>query len=306
MLAAAGVPGRTSIWADPLHEGPVPAVSDDELLRVRADHLAALPDGRREAIGDELRQWRAAVDDEASYDELVLWFEHDLFDQLNLIQLLDRLSRRVVRTKPITLICIGSFPGHARFKGLGELAPAEIGSLVATRTPVSDAQLALATEAWSAFRAPDPRRIGELIQRATPALPFLGAAMRRHLQEFPWTTDGLSRSERRMLSLVQSEVTDIHAIFPRMHDDEDAFYVADGSFWQIALDLARAGLLSLETRSDAFEGLPQGTMALTPLGRDVLGGREDRIARCGIDRWLGGVHLIESGRVFRWGGEGIV
>ncbi len=88
--------GPTSIWADPLHEGPVPGhVTDEELLDVRARHLAG--DGAAgidpaETIA-ELRRWRQVVDDHASYDELVLWYEHDLFDQLNLIQLLSRIGQ---------------------------------------------------------------------------------------------------------------------------------------------------------------------------------------------------------------------
>ena len=35
------------------------------------------------------------IDDTTAYDELVLWYEHDLFDQLNLIQILTRLVARL-------------------------------------------------------------------------------------------------------------------------------------------------------------------------------------------------------------------
>ena len=33
-----------------------------------------------------LKNWRAVIERHESYEELVLWFEHDLFDQLNLIR----------------------------------------------------------------------------------------------------------------------------------------------------------------------------------------------------------------------------
>ena len=40
-IREAGIPGLLSIWADPLHEGPVPGdISDEELIDVRASHLA--------------------------------------------------------------------------------------------------------------------------------------------------------------------------------------------------------------------------------------------------------------------------
>ena len=96
-LAAAGVPGQRSIWADPLHEGPVPAdLDDDELLELRQRVLAgpagSSPDGSRSHPSsdpaNDMRRWRDVIAQDDSYDELVLWFEHDLFDQLNLVQLL--------------------------------------------------------------------------------------------------------------------------------------------------------------------------------------------------------------------------
>ena len=40
LIHAAGIPGTLSIWADPLHDGPVPGeLSDAELLDVRSRFL---------------------------------------------------------------------------------------------------------------------------------------------------------------------------------------------------------------------------------------------------------------------------
>ena len=83
----------------------------------------------------DLRRWREAVDDDAGYDELVLWFEHDLFDQLNLIQLLAHLGARP-RSKPITPDLHRSVSGSPDFKGLGELEPRDLAALFKDRRPV--------------------------------------------------------------------------------------------------------------------------------------------------------------------------
>src|SRR4051812_9428647 len=92
-IARAGIPGTLSVWADALHDGPVPGdVDDDALLRVRARHLASGGHAVEDATA-ELTRRREAVTNVAAYAETVLWYEHDLFDQLNLIQLLDRLAR---------------------------------------------------------------------------------------------------------------------------------------------------------------------------------------------------------------------
>jgi len=121
-IEAAGIPGLLSIWADVLYEGPVPGgSSDDELAAVRAEFLAG--DDPVDPVND-LRRWRQAIVEHDAYDELVLWFEHDLFDQLDLIQVLTFIRDRVPAAKPVSLICIGSFPGRPSFKGLGELSAA--------------------------------------------------------------------------------------------------------------------------------------------------------------------------------------
>lgn len=297
-----GIPGSTSIWADPLHEGPVPgSLTEEQLLDVRARHLAGAGTDAADTIA-ELRRWREAIDDQASYDELVLWYEHDLFDQLNLIQLLSRIGQGSSASRSVSLICIDAFPGHPRFKGLGELSPGELGSLFETRQRVSDAQYALAARAWDAFRAPDPVALDALLETDTFALPFLAAALQRHLEDYPWTRDGLSRTERRLMTLAQPGPIDIWTAFPLMHEDETAFYIADASFWQVAKELesARPALVSVAETPAALRRLPSGTIALTDTGQSVLGGQTDRVERCGIDRWLGGVHLMGSHPMWRW------
>ena len=296
------MPGRTQIWADPLNEGPVPGnVSDDELLMIRARFLASQDDAS--GVASDLQQWRQAVDHEDGYDELVLWFEHDLFDQLNLIQLLTHLGGGP-RSKPATLVCIDRYPGHPGFKGIGELDPRDIEILFAARRPVTAAQIALASRAWAAYRSPDPRAIEALLNADTSALPFLAPALARHLEEFPSDADGLSRSERRMMEQAIDGPVAIHAAFPRMHQGETAYYIADSWFVDRARELSSASpaLVDLSILPGEPGGLPDGTIALTAAGREVLGGA-DRVQLCGIDRWLGGVHVRGHGRAWRWSGR---
>lgn len=310
LIERSGVPGRTEIWADPLNEGPVPGnITDDELLNIRAEFLASDTHAARDVAVD-LKRWRAAVDAE-DYDELVLWFEHDLFDQLNLIQLLSHLGGRR-RSKPVTLVCIDAYPGHPHFKGLGELAPKDLDALFTTRRPVTAAQIELASRAWSAYRSPDPRAIEALVTGDTSALPFLAPALARHLEEFPSTSDGLSRSERRMMEQAIDGPAEIRSSFLRMHQGETAYYIADAWFFDRAKDLSNASpaLMQVTIASDEPNapplgtiGLPPGTIALTPEGRDVLGGNADRIRLSGIDRWLGGVHVQGHGRAWRWSAQ---
>ncbi len=299
-IEAAHLPGAVSIWADPLHDGPVPGnLTDDELLEVRARHLAGPNDAA--SISDNiagLKEWRRVIAARA-YRELVLWYEHDLFDQLNLIQLLAWIKAHVPPATRVSLICIDSFPGRPTFRGLGELTASELAPLLSTRQPVTKGQYALAERAWRAFGQPTPEALDHLCRTDTSALPFLGAALARFLQEYPWTSDGLSRRERRLLELARDGAIPLTSAFPKMDQGETAFYVSDTSLSDTA-DSLTAASPQLLTVSDG-EGLRR-TVTITDAGRDVLAGRRDRVGLCGIDRWLGGVHL-QPGNLWRWDDE---
>jgi hypothetical protein len=302
LIEAAGLPGTRSIWADPLYDGPVPGgLTDGDLLEVRARHLAGpMPAAAADAVND-LRAWRAVIANHDAYDELVLWYEHDLFDQLNLVQLLPWIRERLPSDATVSLVCVGSFPGHPAFKGLGELAPHDLALLFGDRARVSHAQYALAARTWDAFRASTPEALDDVRHGDTAALPFLAPAITRFLEEYPWTREGLSRSERRLLELAADGPVELAAAFPRMVVDGDVYHVTDLSLVEMAtaLSASTSALLTYAPVNGDAEGPLRGAVALTEIGRAVLAGRADRVAIAGIDRWLGGVYL-KGREVWRW------
>lgn len=296
-MANAALPGAYSIWADPLYAGPVPGGLDDaELLEVRARYL-----GPADMTEHDIRRWRVPLLRHESFDELILWFEHDTFDQLNLIQLLAWIREHLPATKPVSLICIDAFPGRPNFKGLGELQPDELASLLPTRQPIVDAQYELASRAWRAFRERTPEALNDLRRGDTEALPYLGEALTRFLQEYPWTSDGLSRSERRLLALAEGDGIALRTAFPRMHEGERAHHVTDRLLTDMVADLSDTtpALLALDL-SGAGGQVMKGRVTLSEAGRAVLAGRLDRVTACGLDRWFGGVHLQRGGPIWRW------
>jgi len=201
--------------------------------------------------------------------------------------------------KSVSLVLVGSFPGRPAFKGLGELTPNELEVLLDVRERVGDAQYELAARAWQAFREPTPTRIDELRDSAMPALPHLAKALSRFLQEYPWTIDGLSRTERRLLQLADGGPTELLAAFPRMHEGEDAYFVTDGTISSIAEDLSRTSPALLEGHGLSSDGRCRIGIAHRGGARRACR-RRDRIAAYGIDRWLGGVHLKGRGTMWRW------
>ena len=309
-LERSSVRGKYVAYADVLHDGPVPAgLTDEEMRAVRARFVAGCGWDTYDGALRRGASWDAALATYADHDEVVLWFEHDLFDQLLLIRHLDWFSRRDRGKTRLSLICIGAFPGVEPFYGLGQLSAEQLASLVDTRTDVTIDQMTLARRAWSAFTSSDPRDIERLLDTDTSALPFLDGALRRHLQEFPAASNGLSRTEQQILAVLDSRgPLSPDGLFRATQQLEERVYMGDASFWVRVSELAGppSALVSLSGLVARDGRLPDGEAGITPLGRDALQGGADRIRLKGIDRWLGGVHVKTPGRIWRWGGKQIV
>src|SRR6516162_3905983 len=120
LLRQTNLPGQLIAWRDILHEGPVPGgVRRDELRRVRANFLAGQGWATYYGTLNELTE-RDQILDSNRQGVYILWFEADLYDQLQLCQVLDTLRQLSVSPQQIFLICVGEFPGIQRFIGLGQ------------------------------------------------------------------------------------------------------------------------------------------------------------------------------------------
>lgn len=245
-------------WRDVLHEGPVRAgLSPEELSAERAAFIAAAGWGPPAEVQEAFHHRDLALRAAASHDEIVLWFEHDLYDQLQLIQVLDWFSAS--RHRRVSLICEAEY--------VGTMAPERMRELFASRKAVQQSHLEEAREAWAAFRSSDPSGIGEL--RITQ-LEFLGPALRRQLQEYPWASGGLSLLERNVLDLLQEGPLPWPRVFTGI--EEDPKFLGDLVLrWHLAR-MAEEGLVEERGELWAFKS-------------------RKRAKR--IPRWLGGVRVDE-------------
>ena len=300
-LRQSGISGD-AIQADVLHEGPCPTdASPTEWREVRARYLASQGYTTYDEALERLVEWDAALHAARSHDEVVFWFEHDLFDQLILLRLLSWFSVHGAGSARLSLVCVNSYPGFVRFSGLGQLTGPQLAALFPGRAPVTDAHLRLGHEAWHRFGAPDPAPFAALLGADTRALPFLNASVRRALEEYPSTLNGLSRSEHQA-----SPLSPPARPIPRLRVPLGA---ADGarhlswatrafSDWRARWPKRRCRSSTWTRRRRTHRGAELAT--LTPLGREVLAGRADHARLNGIDRSVGGVYLRGHSPGWRW------
>jgi Domain of unknown function (DUF1835) len=297
-LRAAGFDDPALPWRDVLHDGPVPRGTDDALREVRARFIAergwTTLEGARHDLALRDRTLHGALADRER--ELVLWFEHDLYDQLQLAQVLDVIARHPNRVARIRAIHADDYLGHA--------TPDRLRSWHVMAHDLTEAELEAGRAAWDAFRAPDPRPLDVLAcTTRTSALPFMRAALQRVVEELPGRTDGLARSERQVLGAVASGARTGAEAFDACAAMEKAIYLGDASFgWYLErlstcrhpmLDRRLRGKEGDGTRSPDGPALARWELALTPEGERVHAGEADHMAMNGVARWLGGT-LIDA------------
>ena len=288
-LEAADVAGKILPWRDVLHDGPVPAVSGLELLSVvRAAFIASDLGLGAEEVATEFRSRDAAMRRHAGFARVEIWLEHDLYDQLQLLQILD------------------FFHGENRLDGLflvqaddylGVQAPENLRRLAGTATAVTRAQQTLARDVWAAFTAATPHALAGFAAADTSALPHLGRALNRLLAELPDPVRGLTLTEERVLTqLARAEAT-AGELFHQVTDEDDARFLGDTSFFRRLDGLAFADRPLIDGLPGSSQDLcgraefARARLRITGTGRAVLAGRLDHRVVNEADHWVGGVHV---------------
>lgn len=282
------MPGTHLPWRDVLHEGPVPqGATLEETSAVRSQYLGTAGYGNPIRLAHDFGKRDAVIAKCDDYEEVVLWFEHDLFDQLQLLQIMHYLGGRSLPTGKVQLIQTDDF--------LGMLSPEELIPLQNKRRPVNADTFKLAIEVWDAFREPSPEGLYGLQDRVTSEMRHLHSAMRRLFEEYPSAGSGLARSEMQILDTIATGAHRKDDIFRLSQLREEAVYLGDTSFYRIVDELCDAGAPLLERKDDGF--------TVTPLGMQVHAGERDWLQVHKIDRWIGGVHLTGED-VWRWDAQG--
>jgi hypothetical protein len=104
-MAAAGIPGVILPWRDVLHDGPVPAgLSLEQLSAVRAQFISERGWGEPAAIINSFAERDQQLHAYRNYAKTILWFEHDLYDQLQILQLLAWFAEQADRRRARPLL----------------------------------------------------------------------------------------------------------------------------------------------------------------------------------------------------------
>jgi len=303
-LKDAGFQGEFNLHINPYLLGPVTADADwlQQRARFITGHLG--PDSNLEyeqvlqdCREEEARLARASRD----FERVVLWFEHDRYDQFVLLRCLAWFAQHGAPPR-LELVSSDDFPGNRRFFGLGQLPPEALRLLWARRTILGGEHLLLGQQGWDEFRAPDPRPLHHRMQSTPPLLPYLAAALHRHLQELPSPHNGLGLTHQLLLQVLDE--------FDSMSAGRLVSLVT-GKY-----DPLTSGNISMDVILREMEALPEplllrtdkhemhqsglDTVTITDTGRRLLAGDINWLELPVVERWVGGIRIVPGQPNWHW------
>lgn len=313
-LPAAGFNGDFLEHSDPYGQGPI--IQDDDFIKTRAqflhesyDHLfdKKVDDTRLEKTLNETYSYLETADNRLAqaaqqYERVVLWFEHDAYDQLILAKLLAYFAKNAAPEK-LEMVSINHFPGSARFIGLGQLPPEAIRLLWQQRQPVSQQQLKLGKQVWYALGQPTPLPLYEIIKsKDINHLPYMRGALLRHLQELPSTINGLSLTEQLTLEMLNEQSLTAGQLFGKLMREVDPLpWLGDVMYWFILQSMTQASQAVFEiAKEDLKKPWHKRLLTITDTGQKVLAGTQDWLLLNPPERWLGGIKIDAQHPGWHW------
>ncbi|WP_104036186.1 DUF1835 domain-containing protein [Vibrio jasicida] len=288
-LKTCGFEGDFLPMIDPLCIGPIPD-DDNTFLALRAQYVVdrLLPVmGRKDSVQEvaQFEQDNIHTLLDVQYERIVFWVEHDAYDQFMLLRGLSLLEE--TEGKIIEIIEFNQFPGTERFIGFGQLPAEAIRSCWQHRKPVSAKLLSQTARCWQALTSPTPDSLLNLIKHhELDCLPNIKTVLKRHLQELPHSSSGLSLTQRLALETLtkHSAPITVKDWFQQYLAKEPLPTLGDVMFYALLLPLSQYEE-PLFTISELEKNWWEHQVSLSKQGQACLNGK----CRATQSYWVGGI-----------------
>ncbi|WP_323757449.1 hypothetical protein [Roseivirga sp.] len=205
LFQKSGINGDKAIWREVLSDGLVlDSFGTDQFWQSRAAFMTAFTktssSDYHEKVIDEFKK----IQNFKAYKEVVLWFEYDLFCQINLMALLHWFQQQDKADVKISLICVGQVDGYEKLMGLGELSFERYPELFEQRRILGRNDFNFASDAFQSFCSNNPKDMENFILLPSNEFPYLAKAFQAHLMRFPSSKSGLNLIEQEIIKLIES------------------------------------------------------------------------------------------------------
>lgn len=256
-----GIEGAIVVWREALCDGPIAdPIREDSFWDKRAAYI-------KDALGGEHYEAKMIseldkIRDLSRYEEVVLWFEYDLFCQANMLACLNFIDHN-----RISLVCLGD-ELDGTLRGLGEIAANDFITLYHQKTRLSREDLQFARTAWEAYTDAGLNKL-QFIEDST-TFKHLKPAIQVHITRLPGA-NGLNALEEKMLRLIKAGVNDERRLIGTMLKDQGYFGLGDMQYFHY-LNQIRTLLKKTEFEVNDWGNKILDGKAVFPQPKQYIGG----------------------------------
>lgn len=201
-----GIKGAVVVWRELLCEGPLEIeVGSDEFWMKRYSYFENEIGTTRLEYYDKTIQEIVKLEDVSNYSEVVLWFEYDLFCQVNLMALCTYLLDNYVKKANYYLICTGNEEGKKQLKSLSDYSSSNFKQLYEDKITLSKSSLLFAKESWKLYVENNFNKLKEFNFNQNSKFKYLQRAINQHLLRFP-SKNGLNQIDNKILTIIDSNL----------------------------------------------------------------------------------------------------
>lgn len=204
-LQGLSVDGDIITWREMLCEGKtVSTVGSETFWKTRFEFLNEnYKVSKSWFIEKTLKEYRSLCNHKQQ-DQIVLWFEYDLFCQINMLAVISWLKTHR-RHAEISLVCSGKENSGEKLYALNELSDERLLELYANKIILTQDDIEFADYVWQLYCSDNPIRLENLGDFENYQFNYLEDAIRLHLKRFPSIKNGLNELENRILSIAANE-----------------------------------------------------------------------------------------------------
>ena len=196
------LPGELVIWRELLCEGPTLQEINSDFFKLRKKFLKKTYNISAENYEERFIAEIKRLKSFNNYDEVVLWFEFDLFCHINMLAAINLLAQKE-KSRPITLVCSRKLKGEKEFKPLSQLSLKELKNHYDNRIHLNSDDIEIASLIWELYCGNNPLKLKPQIKVQTN-FEYLSSCIRAHIERFPNSISGINTLEKNILKLIEN------------------------------------------------------------------------------------------------------
>ena len=201
--------GKIITWREMLCEGKTSVdVGSENFWKTRFDFFkSSYKTSKQKFIDYTVKEYRNLCN-EKEQDEIILWFEYDLFCQVNMLAIISWL-KRYRKGRQISLVCSGKINTQEKLATLGELSNNQIKEHYTNKIILTEDDIEYADYIWQLYCSDSPLQLENMYKIHTNStFSYLEEAIKHHLLRFPSIENGLNQLENNILKTIKNNQFD--------------------------------------------------------------------------------------------------